>query len=108
MPRASATAQEESQLLDAVEQCWDPSTESPTWKAIGLAMAKEKKAAKKAEALREQQNKIDFLTSDRCAPNTRVMVGKVEYSKYHTSDGCVAYLNHATGATMSYDGTHRR
>jgi hypothetical protein len=77
-------------------------------RAAKVAMTKEKKAAKKAEALREQWDKIDFLTSDRCAPNARVMVGKVEYSKYHTSDGCVAYFNHATGATMSYDGTHRR
>jgi hypothetical protein len=28
----------DKQLLDAVEQCWDPSTESPAWKAIGLLL----------------------------------------------------------------------
>eukprot|EP01046_Picozoa_sp_COSAG06_P007640 COSAG06_NODE_375_length_16679_cov_2.832509_3_plen_270_part_00 len=34
----SASAHEESQLLDAVEQCWDPSAKGPAWKAIGLLL----------------------------------------------------------------------
>ena len=34
----SASAHEESQLLDAVEHCWDPSAGGPAWKAIGLLL----------------------------------------------------------------------
>eukprot|EP01046_Picozoa_sp_COSAG06_P019023 COSAG06_NODE_1341_length_9798_cov_3.432931_9_plen_362_part_00 len=38
MPRFRTSAHEESQLLDMVQQYWDPSAGRPSWKAIGLLL----------------------------------------------------------------------
>jgi len=38
MPGFRTSAHEESQLLDMVQQYWDPSAGGPSWKAIGLLL----------------------------------------------------------------------